>query len=185
MVPSAWKMAFSGLLSGATSPVAFSLKGRGAIAQFVALHKCWQYNTFDVAHEISANRKAVFLNWLFWSRHDFSKCGINQEQRESLLGHLKQCWELSHTEVSLPASDERQERRGRGVAGRLTAPEPLKRGNRPVTRELLILREQAGTGPPGFAANISEPINGGEWKSTQRTAAMQARSPRGTRRQCS
>jgi len=26
--------------------------------------------------EISANRKTVFLNWLFWSRHDFSTFGI-------------------------------------------------------------------------------------------------------------
>ena len=78
------------------------LKGKDAVDQFVALHKSWEYSTFDVACEISANRKTVFLNWLFWSRHDFSKFGINQEQRETLLGHLKQCWEFNHIEVPLP-----------------------------------------------------------------------------------
>jgi hypothetical protein len=83
-------------------PDAFGLKGKDAIAQFVTLHKSWENGTYDVTHEVSANRKPIFLNWLFWSRHDFSKCGINQEQREIFLGHLKQCWELSHIEVPLP-----------------------------------------------------------------------------------
>lgn len=83
-------------------PDAFGLKGKDAIAQFVALHKSWDYSKFDVACEISANRKTVFLNWLFWSSHDFSMFGINQEQREILLGHLKRCWELNHIEVPLP-----------------------------------------------------------------------------------
>jgi hypothetical protein len=83
-------------------PDACGLKGKHAIAQFVALHKSWEYSTFDVACEVSANRKSIFLNWLFWSRHDFSKFGINQEQREILLGGLKQCWEFNHIEVPLP-----------------------------------------------------------------------------------
>ena len=83
-------------------PDAFGLKGKHAIAQFVALHKSWEYSTFDVSCEVSANRKTIFLNWLFWSRYDFSKFGINQEQREILLGRLKQCWEFNHIEVPLP-----------------------------------------------------------------------------------
>jgi hypothetical protein len=83
-------------------PDAFGLAGKDAIAQFMTLHKSWEYNTFDVVQEVSANRKTVFLNWLFWSRHDFSKCGINEEQRKILLAHLKQCWELNHIEVPLP-----------------------------------------------------------------------------------
>jgi hypothetical protein len=83
-------------------PDAFGLKGKDAIAQFVALSKTWEYSTFDVACEISANRKTIFLNWLFWSHHDFSKLGISQEQRGILLGHLKQCWEFNHIEAPLP-----------------------------------------------------------------------------------
>jgi len=83
-------------------PDALGLKGRDATAQFVALHGAWDGSTFDVACEISANRKAVFINWLFWSRHDFSKAGISEEQRGILLGHLKRCWEFNHIEVPLP-----------------------------------------------------------------------------------
>ena len=83
-------------------PDTYGLKGKDAIAQFVALSKTWDYSRMDVACEISANRKTVFLNWLFWSRHDFSKFGISQEQRGILLGHLKQCWEFNHIEVPLP-----------------------------------------------------------------------------------
>lgn len=83
-------------------PDAFGLKGRDATAQFVALYKSWDYSTFDVACEISANRKSIFLNWLFWSRHDFSTFGIGQEQRQILLEHLKECWEFNHIKVPLP-----------------------------------------------------------------------------------
>jgi hypothetical protein len=94
--------AFAGQVSDS-----FSLKDKNAIAQFVALYKSWEWSTFDVACEVSANRKAVFLNWLFWYQHDFSNFGINQEQREMLLGHLKQCWEFNHIEVPLPQTTSR------------------------------------------------------------------------------
>lgn len=83
-------------------PDTFGLKGKDATDQFVALYKTWDYSTFDVACEISANRKAVFINWLFWSRHDFSKSGISKEQRGTLLRNLKQCWEFNHIEVPVP-----------------------------------------------------------------------------------
>jgi hypothetical protein len=94
--------AFFGATFTGYVPDAFGLKGRDAIAQFVALCKAREYSTFDVTCEISANRKTVFLNWLFWSRHDFSKFGISQEQRGILLGYLKQCWEFNHINVPLP-----------------------------------------------------------------------------------
>lgn len=83
-------------------PNAYGLRGKDAITQFVTLSKTWEYSRMDVACEISANRKTVFLNWLFWAQHDFSDFGISQEQREVLLGHLKQCWEFNHIEVPLP-----------------------------------------------------------------------------------
>ena len=73
-----------------------------ATAQFVALSKTWGYSTFDVVCEISANRKSIFLNWLYWVQHDFSELGISVEQKESLLGNLKLCWEFNHIEIALP-----------------------------------------------------------------------------------
>ena len=78
------------------------LNGRDATAQFVTLYETWDHSRFDVACEISANRKSVFLNWLFWSHHDFSKFGIGPEQREAMMGHLKECWAFNHIDIPLP-----------------------------------------------------------------------------------
>ena len=46
-------------------PEAYALKGKGAASQISALAKTWDYSAFDVACEISANRKSVYLNCLF------------------------------------------------------------------------------------------------------------------------
>ncbi len=78
------------------------LKGRDAIAQFVALYENWDYSTFDVTCEVSVNRKSVFLNWLFWSQQDFSKFGIDQEQRGIMLRHLQEVWAFNHIDIPLP-----------------------------------------------------------------------------------
>jgi hypothetical protein len=78
------------------------LKGRDAMAQFVMLYETWDYSSFDVTCEVSVNRKSVFLNWLFWSQHDFSKFGIGQEQRGIMLGHLREVWAFSQIGVPLP-----------------------------------------------------------------------------------
>jgi hypothetical protein len=83
-------------------PDALRLKGEDAIAQFVALSKALECGTFDATCEIPANRKNIFLNWLFWSQHDFSKVGISQDQREILLSNLKRCWKINQIDVPLP-----------------------------------------------------------------------------------
>jgi hypothetical protein len=83
-------------------PESYGLKGKDAITQFIELSRTWESSRFDVAFEISANRKSVFLNWLFWAHHDFSEFGISDMQREGLLKNLKQCWEFHHIEVPLP-----------------------------------------------------------------------------------
>lgn len=83
------------------------LKGKDAIAQFVTLYKTWDYSRFDVACEVSVNRKSIFLNWLFWSCHDFSEFGINQDQRRTMLGHLEQCWALNHIQTPVPHPSDR------------------------------------------------------------------------------
>lgn len=83
-------------------PGDFLLKGKTARAQFILLSEHWDYSSFDVTYEISANRKAVFLNWMFWKQRDFSDAGINAEQQESILKKLEWCWEFSHIEIPLP-----------------------------------------------------------------------------------
>lgn len=53
-------------------PEHFGLAGKDAAAQFVTLFKWWGYSRFDVACEVSANRKSVYLNWLFWRQRFLS-----------------------------------------------------------------------------------------------------------------
>jgi hypothetical protein len=84
-------------------PVNCNLKGRDARAQFVALSEVWDYSSFDVFCEVSANRKAVFLNWMFWKQNDFSDAGINREQQRTLIERLEKCWTMNHIEVPLPS----------------------------------------------------------------------------------
>jgi hypothetical protein len=85
-------------------PENFLLKEKTARGQFISLFQHWEYSSFDVTCEISANRKAVFLNWMFWNQHDFSDSGIDHEKQTSLLRNLEHCWELNHIEIPLPKS---------------------------------------------------------------------------------
>lgn len=78
------------------------LKGKDATAQFVALCKNWDYSRFDVACEVSVNRKAVYLNCLFWATRDFSQYGISKQEQEEFIGNLKKGWDFSYIEVPLP-----------------------------------------------------------------------------------
>jgi hypothetical protein len=83
------------------------LKGKDAIAQFVTLCKTWDYSSFDVGCEVSANRKTIFLNWLFWSSNDFSEFGISEEQRRIMLERLQECWTFNHIDIPLPGASAR------------------------------------------------------------------------------
>jgi len=42
------------------------------------------------------------LNWLFWPHHDFFELGVDQQQREVILGRLRQCWDINHIEPPFP-----------------------------------------------------------------------------------
>jgi len=81
------------------------LKGKDAIAQFVTLYKTWDYGSFDVGCEVSANRTSVFLNWLFWCSHDFSEFGINEEQRGIMLRRLQESWTFNQIDIPLPGAE--------------------------------------------------------------------------------
>lgn len=103
--------AFFGAAFAGYVPDSYGLKGKDASAQFVALSKAWDSSTFDVAGEISANRKSVYLNWLFWAQNEFSELGANLKHGDDFLGNLKKVWEFNQIEVPLPSRlSERQER---------------------------------------------------------------------------
>jgi hypothetical protein len=83
-------------------PDRFGLKGKDAVAQFVTMAKTWDYSRMDFVCEVSTNRKAIFLNYLFWAQFDFTKFGITREQRDATVGNLRTAWEFNKIEILLP-----------------------------------------------------------------------------------
>jgi hypothetical protein len=84
-------------------PERFGLQDKDAVQQFLALSTTWNYSRMDFVCEVSANRKAMFLNLLFWAQFDFTPFGINQQQRDATIGRLKEAWAFNHIEVPLPS----------------------------------------------------------------------------------
>jgi hypothetical protein len=89
-------------------PANFALKGKNATEQFVALARLWEYNSVDFTKEISANRKAIFLNSWFWAQHDFSKQKIRPEDKLLLFERLENAWAINQIDVPWPAEQLRQ-----------------------------------------------------------------------------
>jgi hypothetical protein len=84
-------------------PDEFDLKGKDAMSQFFTLSKMHDYSTFDFVCEVSANRKAVYLNFLFWAQFDFTPLlGIEMARRDEVIRMIKEAWDLNHIEVPLP-----------------------------------------------------------------------------------
>jgi len=81
---------------------AYGLKGKDATTQLSTLAKTWDYSTSDVACEISANRKSVYLNCLCWAHHDFSESDASRQQRADFISNLKKLWEFNHVDVPSP-----------------------------------------------------------------------------------
>jgi hypothetical protein len=83
-------------------PERFGLKRKDAVEQFVTMAKTWDYSRMNFVCEVSANRKAVFLNFLFWAQFDFNSLAIDTKQRDSTIAHLREAWEFNHIEIPLP-----------------------------------------------------------------------------------
>jgi len=84
-------------------PEMFNLKGKDVVSQFVTMSKTWDYSRMDFACEVSANRKAAFLNFLFWAKFDFTPLGIEMSRRDAIITKLREAWEFNHIEMPLPA----------------------------------------------------------------------------------
>ncbi|MGA7634394.1 MAG: hypothetical protein WCB11_26825 [Terriglobales bacterium] len=83
-------------------PDEFGLNGKDAVSQFVMMSKMLDYSTVDFVCEVSANRKAVYLNFLFWAQLDFTPLGIEQTQRDAIIKKLGEAWDFNHVEIPLP-----------------------------------------------------------------------------------
>jgi hypothetical protein len=84
-------------------PEKFGFAGKNAEEQFVILARGWDYSRMDFTLEISANRKAVYLNCLSWMEHDFSKVGVSAELTRTALDGVKEAWNYSRITPELPA----------------------------------------------------------------------------------
>jgi hypothetical protein len=85
-------------------PDSFRLRGKDAVEQFVTMTKIWDYSRMDFVCEVSTNRKAVYLNFLFWAQFDFVPLGVDTQQRDSTIAHIREAWEFNHIGTPLPAS---------------------------------------------------------------------------------
>jgi hypothetical protein len=81
-------------------PQDHSFKGKNAVEQFAELSKL--SDTPELAEEISANRKAVFLNFQFWFKTEPKNLRCQRAQRDSLLAQMLKAWKVSRIEVPLP-----------------------------------------------------------------------------------
>jgi hypothetical protein len=83
-------------------PEKFGLQGMDVVQQFVAMSRSWEYSRMDFVCEVSTNRKAVFLNFLFWTQFDFTPFGINRRERDETVGRIREAWAFNRIEVPLP-----------------------------------------------------------------------------------
>ena len=81
-------------------PTDHQLNGKKAVEQFKALSNLLDF--VDFSGEVSANRKTVFLNCLFWINSDVSSLGCTSEQRFLFFTKLAKAWESNHIDVPLP-----------------------------------------------------------------------------------
>lgn len=75
-------------------------KGLNAAEQFSALSQIEDRANFN--SDVSANRKAAFLNCLYWMNADPSHLGCDPEQKESLITRLVESWKMNQISVPLP-----------------------------------------------------------------------------------
>jgi len=83
-------------------PELFNLKGKDVVSQLVTMSKTWDYSRMDFVCEVSTNRKAVFLNFLFWAQFDFTPLGIELARRDAVIQRIKEAWDFNHIGVRLP-----------------------------------------------------------------------------------
>jgi hypothetical protein len=88
-------------------PDKFGLKGKDAVSQFVSMSKTFDHSTMDFVSEVSANRKAVYLNFLFWAQFDFTPMGIEMARRDAIIEKFREAWNFNHIDVPLPLAENR------------------------------------------------------------------------------
>jgi|SRR5690242_6940530 len=82
-------------------PDQFGLRGKNAVDQFTCLAAMFDYSGMDFICETGANAKAVFLNYPFWTTHDFGSHRISKETQNQIIDAITDLWAKRFPGVSL------------------------------------------------------------------------------------
>ncbi|HJQ14465.1 MAG TPA: tetratricopeptide repeat protein [Anaerolineales bacterium] len=104
-------------------PEKFGLQGKNAVDQFALLADSYLYKRMEFYLELKRNHKAVFLNYLFWQKHNFKNPGL----KEKILQAIKEAWLTSFPNIPLPVPPPVRE----------DAP-PVKQTDAPVHAQRLV-----------------------------------------------
>lgn len=74
-------------------PDKFGLARKNAIKQLECLALTIDYSGMDFICEMSANAKAVYVNFPFWAGNDFTASGIVEEKRQKVLRSIRKIWD--------------------------------------------------------------------------------------------
>jgi hypothetical protein len=83
-------------------PEKVNLRGKDVVSQFVTMSKMEDYSRMDFVCELSTNRKAVFLNFLFWTQFDFTPLGIEMARRDAVIRKIREAWDFNPIDARLP-----------------------------------------------------------------------------------
>lgn len=92
-----FSQSFEGFISDQTN-----LKGMNAKSQLSSLAKHLVYSSFDVWCEIYVNRKAVFLNYLYWKQLKPEIINISQDEKNKIISFIEHRWRESDIDFTLP-----------------------------------------------------------------------------------
>lgn len=92
--------AFFGNEYSGFAPDAHRLKDLNAREQFATLSGIADYAEFLA--EVSVNRKAVFLNCLFWLKNNLADPRCDSNQRQLFITRMAKAWKDSKIDVPLP-----------------------------------------------------------------------------------
>ncbi len=89
-------------------PERFGFEGKDAVAQFVMLAKIMDYAAMDFYFEIATNKLAVYLNYGYWLKYDFSDDELGGENKNEVVKKVEKAWSFAIPDISLPISHNRQ-----------------------------------------------------------------------------
>lgn len=73
-------------------PASGALQGKDATEQMAALHGLLDSDRATFSAEAMAQHAAMFANYPFWERSDFTKAGIDEARRDLVLAQLADVW---------------------------------------------------------------------------------------------